>query len=116
MFDHAEINTRSLGEVTAFYEDILKPLGFAREPAAACVALSTRDRCALFIVEGTPEPVHLAFRAPDRDAVHEVREIAHSKRHPIDVEPRAIERIHPRYYALSLRDPDGRLIEIVSHT
>lgn len=116
MFDHAEIHTADMTKSAGFYRDVLTALGYRQVADADMKSFTDEDGKMIFILPGDPEPVHLAFRAADQAAVRRVLALAEASGHCIEKEPRFLTSIHPKYYALSLRDPDGRLIEIVSHS
>jgi len=68
--------------------------------------------------EGQPETqreMHLAFQAPDQDAVEafyaKALELGAVSLH----EPRTWPEYHPGYYAAFVRDPDGNNVEAVIH-
>jgi len=69
------------------------------------------------LVGGTPNrEVHIAFRAPDRDAVRGFFEAARRAGAEVLHEPRVWPEYHPDYYGAFVRDPDGNNVEAVSHT
>jgi catechol 2,3-dioxygenase-like lactoylglutathione lyase family enzyme len=116
MIDHLELQTRSMAESVRFYGEVLKPLGYARKldgPAQGFGAGGGADMD-LFLVEGEPSAnVHFAFAAATRAAVDQAWSAGRDGGHRLDREPALAPHIHPNYYAGYLRDPDGRLIEIV---
>jgi catechol 2,3-dioxygenase-like lactoylglutathione lyase family enzyme len=66
---------------------------------------------------GGPETreLHIAFRAPDRDAVDAVHRAALDAGAEILHTPREWPEYHPAYYAVFLRDPAGHNVEAVHH-
>ena len=59
---------------------------------------------------------HLAFRAPDREAVQAFRDAAVSRGAAVIHEPRLWPEYHPGYFGAFVRDPDGNNVEAVHHT
>ncbi len=59
---------------------------------------------------------HLAFRAPDRDAVVAFRDAAVAAGAEVLHEPRIWPEYHPGYFGVFVRDPDGNNVEAVHHT
>jgi predicted lactoylglutathione lyase len=68
------------------------------------------------MVDSGHRPVHLALRAPSREAVDEVFALARDAGAEILHEPRIWPEYHPGYYGVFLRDPDGNNVEAVHHT
>jgi len=58
---------------------------------------------------------HIAFTAPDRDAVHAFFDAAVAAGAEVLYEPRVWPEYHPNYYGAFVRDPDGNNVEAVSH-
>jgi catechol-2,3-dioxygenase len=58
--------------------------------------------------------VHLAFQAPNREAVDEFHRVGLASGAPSNGAP-GIRRYHPDYYAAFLLDPDGNNVEAVYH-
>ncbi|GAA3849374.1 VOC family protein [Amycolatopsis tucumanensis] len=59
--------------------------------------------------------LHVAFRAPGRDAVDAVHAAAVEAGVEVLHAPREWPEYHPGYYAVFLRDPDGHNVEAVHH-
>ena len=59
---------------------------------------------------------HLAFQAPDRDAVHAFFDAAVDAGAEVLHEPRVWPEYHAGYYGAFVRDPDGNNVEAVHHT
>ena len=64
--------------------------------------------------DGTPHPVHLAFRAEDEEAVRRFWE-AGLAAGGVDNGPPGSRTYHAGYYAAYLLDPDGNNVEAVFH-
>ena len=59
---------------------------------------------------------HLAFQAPDRDAVQAFLDAAVGVGAEVLHEPRVWPEYHPGYFGAFVRDPDGNNVEAVHHT
>lgn len=116
MLDHLEIQTRNLTQTVAFYQTILEPLGYHRKVDGPAVGFGDETRLDMFVREGEPsENVHYAFEAATRHLVDHIYQRAHAAGLTLDRAPALAAHIHPNYYAGYMRDPDGRLVEIVCH-
>jgi catechol 2,3-dioxygenase-like lactoylglutathione lyase family enzyme len=116
MLDHLEIQTSNMDLTVAFYRNVLAPLGYVERAAGAAIGFGDTTRLDLFVREGQPSSnVHYAFEAPTREVVDRVYHIARYLELQLDRAPALAPQIHPNYYAGYLRDPDGRLIEVVCH-
>lgn len=114
MIDHLELQTRNMADSVRFYREVLKPLGYARKLDGPAQGFGAGDGMDLFLVEGDPSSnVHFAFAADSRTIVDEAWEAGRAGGHVLDRAPALAPHIHPNYYAGYLRDPDGRLVEIV---
>jgi catechol 2,3-dioxygenase-like lactoylglutathione lyase family enzyme len=117
MIDHLEVQTRDLEKVTSFYSVVLEPLGYSLKVDGTAKGFGDETRLDFFIVNGAPSSeVHYAFEASDRKTVEAIYELAKDHGFTLDRKPCLAPHIHPNYYAAYLRDPDGRLVEFVSHT
>ena len=58
---------------------------------------------------------HIAFLAPNRDAVRRFFDAAVMGGAEVLHEPRLWPEYHPTYYAAFVRDPDGNNVEAVCH-
>ena len=115
MIDHFNLPVSSLQRSRQFYEAVLKELGYR---------LLMRDGNALgfgidswaFGLVLTPAPfptLHLAFRAPSRNAVDRFYQAAiHAGAGPNGA-PGLRTHYDPNYYAAFVRDHDGHNIEAV---
>ena len=121
MLDHLSIQCADVGAAAAFYDTVLAPLGGGR-----LLELGTVSG---FGVGGTPSfwigpladdapnrEVHIAFVAPDRDAVREFFAAAVGAGAEVLHEPRVWPEYHPHYYGAFVRDPDGNNVEAVCHS
>lgn len=116
MIDHIELKTRRLEQSAHFYATLLAPLGYALKVDGPGKGFGSGEGLDLFLVDGDPaDLVHFAFRAADRALVDEIFALGGAAGFVQDRAPALAPHIHPDYYAGYLRDPDGRLIEFVSH-
>ncbi|GAA0484460.1 VOC family protein [Parasphingorhabdus litoris] len=116
MIDHLEVQTRDVDLLCDFYKTVLEPVGYALKIDDAVKGFGNDERMDFFIVQGEPSSeVHYAFQSSDRKTVDRVYSLAGQKGFTLDREPSLAPHIHPNYYAAYLRDPDGRLVEFVSH-
>jgi catechol 2,3-dioxygenase-like lactoylglutathione lyase family enzyme len=116
MIDHLELRTRDLAASVHFYSDLLAPLGYSLRVDGAAKGFGDGRSLDLFLVAGDPaSDAHFAFSAPDRATVDRVYAAGEAAGHALDRAPALAPHIHPDYYAGYLRDPDGRLVEFVSH-
>ena len=116
MIDHLELQTRNMAESVRFFSDILAPLGYGQMLDGKPCGFGAGDSLDFFLVDGDPSAnVHFAFQATDRAAVDQSFEAGRANGHALDRAPAIMPHIHPNYYAGFLRDPDGRLVEIVCH-
>lgn len=125
MFDHLSIGVQRLERSATFYDACLAalgyvrlhenhrsvtygPPGFAGEAPFAIIAFGTEAR--------PPAPgFHLAFRAPNRDAVDRFHRAAIRAGGVDDGPPGIRAHYSPGYYAAFVCDPDGHRIEVVLH-
>ena len=124
MLDHIGIQVRDVEASLGFYLHAFGPIGMReamRFPAGdtIVVGLSGPDGIPSFWL-GPPtgdeaREVHLAFRAPGRDAVDAVHKAAVAAGVEVLHAPREWPEYHPGYYAVFLRDPDGHNVEAVHH-
>lgn len=116
MLDHLEIQTRSFSATVEFYRIVLSLLGYTLCVDGPAKGFGDGSRLDMFIREGEPSSnVHYAFEASTRAIVDEVYEIARNAGLQLDRAPALAKHIHPNYYAGYMRDPDGRLVEVVCH-
>ncbi len=118
MIDHTTVGVADYHRSREFYQKALAPLGYEiltefGEDAAGYGAEGYSD----FWIEaggGNEPPLHVAFRAPSRDAVHQFYQAA------LDAGARdnggpGFRDYDPGYYAAFVLDPDGHNVEVVYH-
>jgi catechol 2,3-dioxygenase-like lactoylglutathione lyase family enzyme len=125
LYDHVSLGVADLDRAAAFYDAALAPLGLVRlwrvARAVGYGPPGWTGEAPFAAVLGGQEArapgrgFHLAFAAPDRDAVDRFHAaaIAHGG---VDEGPPGIrETYNPGYYAAFVRDPDGHRLEAVVH-
>ena len=125
MIDHLALQVADVDAAAAFYVRVFAPLGVREAmrhggPDGAVVGLCGPDGYPHLwlggLVDDGHRPVHLALRAPSREAVDEVFALAEDAGAEILHEPRIWPEYHPGYYGVFFRDPDGNNVEAVHHT
>jgi catechol 2,3-dioxygenase-like lactoylglutathione lyase family enzyme len=121
MIDHFGINCADLDAAKRFYDTVLGTLGYSRQMDFEVAVGYGRDGHPAFwisVMEDIPanREVHIAFQAPDVDAVHAFHRAATGLGAETLHEPRLWPEYHERYYAVFVRDPDGNNVEAVCHS
>lgn len=124
MLDHVGIQVSDVEVSLAFYLRVFAPLGLRevmRFPVGESfvVGLAGPDSKPEFWLNpaggAETRELHLAFRAPDREAVDAVYDAALAAGAEILHAPRVWPEYHPNYYGVFVRDPDGHNVEAVHH-
>jgi catechol 2,3-dioxygenase-like lactoylglutathione lyase family enzyme len=123
MIDHLSFGVVELERAAAFYDAVLRPLGYARlwtTDEGVGYGRSGRDEpFAIFAVGGRARPpgagCHLAFSARDREAVDRFHAAAIGLGAVDEGAPGRRARYGPGYYAAFVRDLDGYRLEAVCH-
>ncbi|MBS1887327.1 MAG: VOC family protein [Actinobacteria bacterium] len=121
MFDHVGIEVSDFDGSRAFYEMALAPLGVevVSEPAPEMVGFGAEGRPSFWLMaRGRPtvHGVHIAFQAPDRDAVDTFHAAGLAAGGTDNGAPGPRPLYHASYYGAFVLDPDGNNIEAVCHT
>lgn len=120
MLDHLSIQCTHPARSAAFYDAVLAPLGGKRVMEFGPVIGFGVPPMPDFWIgphdsgEGFRES-HIAFSAPDRQAVRAFFDAAVAAGAEVLHEPRLWPEYHPNYYGAFVRDPDGNNIEAVCH-
>lgn len=128
MLHHISFGVSDIERAAAFYDAALAPLGYVRvwddlrpgEPdqAVGYGVPGGGDKLAIKLCPGdqrAPGPgFHLAFAAPDRNAVNAFHEAAVARGGRDNGEPGLRPHYGPNYYAAFVIDPDGHAIEAVT--
>jgi catechol 2,3-dioxygenase-like lactoylglutathione lyase family enzyme len=121
MLDHLSIQCSDTAASAAFYDVVLAPLGGQRVMEFGPVIGFGVPPMPDFWIgphqtgEGFKES-HIAFSAPNRDAVRAFFAAAVSAGAEVLHEPRVWPEYHPNYFGAFVRDPDGNNIEAVCHS
>ncbi|HEY4368248.1 MAG TPA: VOC family protein [Steroidobacteraceae bacterium] len=120
MIDHTGLSVSDFARAREFYVAALRPLGYGVimefDQAAGLGDLATL-KPDFWIGGGTAAhpPLHVAFRAADRDAVRKFYDAAIAAGGRDNGPPGLREHYHPNYYGAFVLDPDGNNIEAVCH-
>jgi catechol 2,3-dioxygenase-like lactoylglutathione lyase family enzyme len=123
MLDHIGVQVADVDRSLEFYLRSFAPLGFAE-----AMRIPVGDSWVVGIAAGgepqfwlspaeRPEDreLHIAFAAPNREAVDAVHDAAVAAGAEVLHAPREWPEYHPGYYGVFLRDPDGHNVEAVHH-
>jgi catechol 2,3-dioxygenase-like lactoylglutathione lyase family enzyme len=120
VLSHLSFGVNDLGRAAIFYEKILAPLGyvrvFANDRAIGFGEPGGQDRLALFVKSQATAPgpgFHLAFIAPNREAVNAFYAAAIGAGGRDDGAPGLRLQYGPNYYAAFVIDPDGYKLEAI---
>ena len=121
MIDHVSVAVRDLGRASAFYEAVLRPLGYAKlEVRAATVGFGKKysefwiNLRAEMLAERPDGGAHVCLRASATAAVDAFHAAALSHGGADDGAPGLRPQHGDGYYAAFIRDPDGNRIEAVT--
>jgi catechol 2,3-dioxygenase-like lactoylglutathione lyase family enzyme len=125
MIDHVSFKVGDIVESKAFFTQALAPLGFTllmERPSATpgkidVVGFGIAPKPEFFIGQGFAgnTPVHIAFRAENREQVREFYSAAMAAGGHDNGEPALCPEYHANYFAAFVLDPDGNNIEAVCH-
>src|SRR5689334_5127574 len=111
LLDHVHLRVADLARSKTFYQAVFRSLGRsdAFGESAGCFYADE-----LFVDQATDyvSRIHLAFQAPNREAVHLFHEAALAAG-GVDNGAPGPRDYHPQYYAAFVLDPDGNNIEAV---
>lgn len=118
MLDHVSIGTRDLSRAQAFYDSILKPLGYRRLSTDASSLGYGADAVAFYVLASeAPVPadqrsgLHICFAAPSRASVDAFHAAALEKGGRDNGAPGLRQDYGANYYAGFVVDPDGYRLE-----
>jgi catechol 2,3-dioxygenase-like lactoylglutathione lyase family enzyme len=120
MLDHVSIQCADVAASAAFYDTVLATIGGQRlMDFGEVIGFGVPPMPDFWIGprqtgEGFRES-HIAFSAPDRDAVRAFFDAAVAGGAEVLHEPREWPEYHPNYYGAFVRDPDGNNVEAVCH-
>jgi catechol 2,3-dioxygenase-like lactoylglutathione lyase family enzyme len=121
VISHASLGVRDLNRSGRFYDAILAPLGCSRstttQPGELAYGPLGQGIFWLYEVAGegplASQGTHLAFTAPDRNALHTAAEAVRAEGSAFSREAGPHTDISPDYYGAIFFDPDGHKIELV---
>lgn len=117
MLDHITLAVADFYTARAFYDGALAPLGIMRLYADGDLAAGYgRDGKAFFWIAQQDQPptqAHIAFAAPDKEAVAAFYEAALAQGGRDNGAPGPRPQYHDRYFAAFIFDLDGNNIEAV---
>ena len=110
-----------MGASSSFYDAVLAPLGGTRiMEFGDVIGYGIPPTPAFWIGPATSgegfRESHVAFAAPDRDAVIAFCDAAVVAGAEVLHEPRVWPEYHANYFGAFVRDPDGNNVEAVCHT
>jgi catechol 2,3-dioxygenase-like lactoylglutathione lyase family enzyme len=118
LIDHLHLVVRDVEASRRFYRAVLHALGrklsYEADEAFACDELYVSGAREVGVSSTAPHRVHLAFQAPDREAVarfHAAALAAGGR----DNGGAGERPYHPGYYAAFVLDPDSNNVEAVHH-
>ena len=121
MIDHFGINCSDLARSAEFYDRVLEVLGHTRVmDFEVAIGYGSGGNPQFWISRwegGEPNrEVHVAFTAPDKEAVLAFHAAALALGAEELHAPRLWPEYHPGYFGGFVRDPDGNNVEAVCHT
>ena len=121
MLDHLAIQCADVTASATFYDAVLAPIGGNRVlEFGPVIGFGVPPMPDFWIGphqtgEGFKES-HIAFSAPNREAVRAFFAAATAAGAELLHEPRLWPEYHPNYYGAFVRDPDGNNVEAVCHS
>jgi catechol 2,3-dioxygenase-like lactoylglutathione lyase family enzyme len=138
MIDHLGVQAADVEASLTFYLEVFAPVGmreamrFPADPAGMVDPDATDPANGIVVGLAGPDGIpkfwlspaqgaetreaHVAFLAPDRQAIDAVHAAAVAAGVEVLHAPREWPEYHPGYYAVFLRDPDGHNVEAVCHS
>jgi catechol 2,3-dioxygenase-like lactoylglutathione lyase family enzyme len=123
VIDHFGINCSDWAKSRAFYDEVLRVLGFTRQmDVGPAIGYGADGHPSFWIADaaagaatGPNREVHIAFAAKDPESVQAFFRAALALGAEPLHEPRLWPEYHPNYYGAFVRDPDGNNVEAVFH-
>ena len=112
LIDHVHLKVGDLSASRRVYDAVLGALGLP--PVQDYGDLLEADELCLSLGSPVTTGLHLAFQAPDRDAVHRFHAAALAAGGRDNGGP-GERQYHPGYYGAFVLDPDGNNVEAVYH-
>lgn len=118
ILDHIGVAVRDFARSATFYRRALAPLGIETVLEGDGWAMLGRDGRPEFWfgMHGIPPgPIHIAFRAENREQVRAFHRAALAAGGRDNGAPGLRPKYHPNYYGAFVFDPDGHNVEAVCH-
>jgi catechol 2,3-dioxygenase-like lactoylglutathione lyase family enzyme len=128
MIDHMSTYATRFEDTRRFYEAALAPLGYGLEhemvaswdaefPERRICAFGPSGKTVFWVIEvkQAASPRHVAFAAPDRDAVAAFHAAALAAGGQDEGPPGLRPVYHEHYFGAFVLDPDGNNVEAVCH-
>ncbi|MFN2547047.1 MAG: VOC family protein [Myxococcales bacterium] len=119
MIDHMTLRVRDYAKSKAFYLAALKPLGYEMIMEwEGFVGLGVKGKPDFWIAPAEDRKysqLHIAFRAPNRKAVHEFHDAALKAGGKDNGGAGPRTEYHPSYFGAFVLDPDGHNVEACCH-
>jgi catechol 2,3-dioxygenase-like lactoylglutathione lyase family enzyme len=120
VLDHLSIQCADVAASAAFYDAVLARVGGTRVMQFGdVIGYGVAGRPSFWLgplTTGEPNrEIHIAFQAPNREAVRAFFSTAVGAGAIVLHEPRVWPEYHPTYYGAFVRDPDGNNVEAVCH-
>ena len=120
MLDHMTLRVRDHAKSKAFYVAALKPLGYEVVMEwEGFLGMGVKGKPDFWIAPAEDRKysqLHIAFRAPNRKAVHEFHEAALKAGGKDNGAAGVRPDYHQHYYGAFVLDPDGHNIEACCHS
>ncbi|USD64055.1 VOC family protein [Vibrio sp. SCSIO 43136] len=120
ILNHISLGTEDVGLAATFYDAVLETLSIKRTHSIEGVAIAYGEQFEFWVglpTEGRPTAgngVHIAFNAPDRQAVDKFYQVALNHGATCEGKPGLRPEYGETYYAAFVRDLDGNKIEAVN--
>ena len=118
MFDHVVFGASDYEASKAFFLKALEPLGVEvvlEGPLGVELSADGKSSLCIRRTPETPSPLHLAFRAGNRQQVEAFHRAATQAGGVDNGAPGLRPHYHPDYYGAFVLDPDGHNVEAVCH-
>lgn len=122
MIHHVSLGTNDIARARAFYDPLMNLLGLRLMKASSSAVHYGNSEIRFSLetpVDGASAScgngVHVAFQAPDREAVRAFHATALANGGGDEGGPAIRSQYDAHYYAAFARDPDGNKIEAVTH-
>jgi catechol 2,3-dioxygenase-like lactoylglutathione lyase family enzyme len=122
MIDHLSLGTHRYADAIGFYRCMLAPLGLGLlRDTGAEAAFGTPEHWCFFLYPVaaeepvTPRGAHVAFAAPDREAVAAAHALALAAGASDIFTPRTRPDISDSYFGAMFHDLDGHRIEVLTN-